>query len=514
MGAGHSAFRRMSAFVAALALIAVSFPLVAEEDPLAAEDPFAGEAVTDDFDLDSLFDDPSALAIDEGETVENPEASLFADQAFSWSGDFTGKAGVIAGWEELPPDTEDLNDPDEALIADLAVRLWFDARPDRNFRVFGKFTTGWPFSASTAVDDPSSPTGTGIVTVPNIGVFELFSDFNWNDRVFFRFGKQTSGWGLSRFYQIGDPLSVAVKDPEDPSADLEGPVALRVSVPLGVNTVYLWSALKDSYLPSDGSAASVSDLGFGAKGDFLVSVPKNPIMSNGELSLGAWYQKRLAPRAVAGYSTAFGDFQVFTDQLVTWGLDSARIADGETVEWDPDGPGTAVAISVAETEKPDTGLFWSATLGSMYVNNDWHFTAYGEYLYSGVGSGDEEIYALWAERFELESAGIFPVTLTVGDMYGYLSRHNSALSLSWSELFGNDKLGFSALWLQDWVDRSGMANAKLTLSPFDHFAVEGGLTVSWGGTGDEWILKTGNPETGAPVRTAASLAFTLGGGKF
>ena len=91
--------------------------------------------------------------------MENPEASLFADQAFTWSGDFTGRGGAALGWEDLPPSAGDLDGYDDALVADLKLRLWFDARPDKDYRVFGKFVTSWPFAASAVTADPSSPGG-------------------------------------------------------------------------------------------------------------------------------------------------------------------------------------------------------------------------------------------------------------------------------------------------------------------------------------------------------------------
>ena len=490
--------RSLIVFLLALAFALQSttiFGQAAAVNTSAAAETTADDFDFGDFDLDSLFEDESALEIDEGEVIENPEARLFAENSFTWAGDFYGKAGTILGWESTPSSLSDLNSFDDALTADLKLRLWFDARPDRHFRVFGKFVTGWPFSQTILTVDPTSSTGFSNANIPNISVFEIFADFNWEDTVFFRFGKQTSGWGLSRFYQIGDLLSVAVKDPANPTEDLEGPVALRISYPLGVHTLYAVTALKDSYLPTDGTPASVGDLGFGIKGDFLISVPKNPIISNGELSLGAWYQKNLAPKFVAGYSTGIGNFQIFTDQLLTWGLDSVRVGD---------------------STKRDSDLFWSATLGSMYVQNDWHFTAYGEYLFSGPGSTDKDVYALFLERLAAEygPGATLPPTLNPSDIGGFLSRHNSALSLSWSELFGTDKLSFSALWLQNWVDRSGTTNGKIRLSPFKHFAIETGLSFSWGGSSDEWIIKTGNFVTKEPVRTSASLAFILGSGKF
>lgn len=442
--------------------------------------------------LDDLFADPESTVIAEAAVVENPEASIFDDaESFLWAGDFTGSSTVRFGYADLPSSADELTNPTERLAFDLGGRVWFDARPDRNFRVFGKFTADYPFA------------GAG-----DFGLFELFSDFNWKEKVFFRFGKQTAGWGLSRFYQIADPLSVGVKDPSDPAADLEGPLALKAALPLGVNNLYFYSVVKESYLPANSGEASVRDVGLGVKADFLVPVPDNKFVGNGELTLGAFTQRHLAPKAVAGFSTGIGDFQVFTDQVLAWGLDTYRLSD--------DGTGT---------EKPDDRLFWSATLGTMYVNNDRHFTVYGEYLFSSGASDDSEYLAKWTDRFFEENPGMLGLpptgtapTLVYADAFGYLSRHNSALSLSFSELFGTDKLGFDALWLQNWVDRSGMFTPSVTVKPFDHFSVESGFTVVWGKDRSEWVLKNTDPASDpanpVPRRLSYFVSVKMGGGKF
>lgn len=453
--------------------------------------------------LDSLFDDPSSSVIEEAAVVKNPEAAVFENQTFLWGGDFDSTIGVKGSYSPLLPTFEQLQSPRESLLFDLKARLWFDARPDKNYRVFGKLTTAYPFT--TQIDtlaDPSSAPDAVLnpvtsYTVNNIKLFELFTDFNWDETVFFRFGKQTTAWGLSRFYQIADPLTVGVKNPNDLTLDLEGPLALKVALPLGVHNLYFYSVVKESYLPKDMNTASISDVGVGVKADFLVTVPKNAILGNAEFTLGTYYQRKLAPKAIAGLSTSIGKLQLFTDQAFSWGLDSYRLYESS--------PG------VYSSEKPGFGIFYSATAGTMYVNNDWHFTFYGEYMYNSAASTDPE----YLKKF---LANLGYLNLTASDLFGYLSQHNSALSLSWSELFNTDKVSFSAVWLQNWVDMSGMATPSITFTPFDHLSLQTGVTVAWGTDTSEWILKNSNitvaPMTLTPRRISPFISAKIGGGKF
>jgi len=460
----------MKKFIAA-ALLVVALRAVAQTD-----------------DLDALFEDPESAVVAEAAVVEDPEADILNDEgSFVWAGDFTGSTTLRAGYGDLVPSADELADPREQLALDFGGRLWFDARPDRKYRVFAKFSADYPFDQAES-----------------FRLFELFSDFNWNETVFFRFGKQTAAWGLSRFYQIADPLSVGVKDPAEPAADLEGPLALKVAVPFDVNNLYLYAVVKDSYLPEDVQTASIQDLGLGLKADFLVPVPENRLVGNGEFTVGVFGQRRLAPKAVAGFSTGIGDWQVFTDQVLSWGLDSYRLVD--------DG---------STTEKPDTGLFWSATLGAMYVNNDWHWTVYGEYLFSAAASDDPEYLEKWTTRyadenpdqFGLPATGLTP-TLAYTDLFGYLSRHNSALSLAWSELPGTDKLAIDLLWLQNWVDWSGMVTPQLTFKPFDHCSIQIGVSLVWGADTSEWVIKNYDPVSLSPQRFSGFVTLKLGGGNF
>lgn len=464
----------------------------------------AANAASDD--LDALFADPSSAVIAEAAVVDNPESAVFGGNAFSWTGEFSSDIGISGGYKELAPSMEELKNPTERLSVGIGAKLSFDARPDKNYRVFGKFTTDYPFMTRFTASDPQG--AEAAYSLNNIKLFELFSDFNYKEKVFFRFGKQTAGWGLSRFYQIADPLTVGVKDPSNPSADLEGPIALKVAFPFGLNNLYFYSAVKESYLPSNVGKASIRDVGVGMKGDFLIPLPANKYVGNADFTVGAYGQRNLSPKAIAGLSTSVGNFQIFTDQALSWGLDSYRL----TKDVLPGPPGFAIY----DVEKPKDGLFYRATAGTMYVNNDWHFTFYGEYMFSSSGSSDRKYLEKWTNRLyaEMAPASLLTPELSFSDLFGYQSRNNSGVSLSWSELFGNDKFGFSALWLQNWVDFSGMAKPTVSFKPFDHVTLETGATVVWGEDRSEWVVKNSDAVTQSPKRLSGFLSVKIGGGKF
>lgn len=463
--------------------------------------------------VDDLFNDAGAFEVSEGSTVDDPESSLFTEEKFRWGGELNAEAGSEVGYEDPIAEIGDPSDGDESLLFDFKARLWFDSRPDRVFRVFGKISAEYPFDRE--VEPYGSDSDDDAIIVANIRLFELFTDYNWKDRVFFRFGKQNTGWGISRFYQVADPISVGVKDPEDPEADLEGPIALKVSIPFGLNSLVLISALKDSYVPDGVERASVSDLGVGAKADIHIEVPDNRVLGNGQLSLGAYYQRDLAPKAVLSYSTSIQKVQLFTDQALSWGLDSYRLSrDTELV--DPDDAGPLPSVRYADTEKPDDRVFYSATLGTTYVNSDWHFTLYAEYLFVGSGSQDRSYYGDWLSRYQAEQVPPYGLdaSLTKSDLGGYMSMHNSAASVSWSELFGNEDFSFTAYWFQNWVDRSGMVKPAFAWSPVKYFKAELGAMCAWGGSDTEWVIKNTDSDTGNIVRTSGYLVFKLNKAKF
>jgi hypothetical protein len=441
--------------------------------------------------LDELFDSAPDSQPAEAKVIDNPEAAMLESKGLVWGGELTADAQVQLPYAYLPPRSADeWTSADDELSYDLGAKLFFDSRPDRNYRVYGSVIANYPF------DKPQ--------------IFELFTDFNWKERLFFRFGKQTMGWGLSRFYQVGDPLSLGVKDPQDPTKELEGPVGLKLSLPFGSNGLYAYIVSKSSFSGAV-AGSGLEDLGYGLKGDFFLSVPKNPVLSDAELSAGAYYQNKLAPKAVFGISAGVWDVQLFSDQVLSYG------ADGYTL-----GPGTEVVgpMTVQAVGKDSSSVFYSATAGAMYVDKDAHLTLYGEYYFNGQGSNDPDYTKKLGERYYAEQASGLPGRISQSDLFAYNGRHNTGFSASLSELFGTDKLSCSLFWQANWVDLSGMVVPSISFAPWKRFSLTLGSRFIYGPSDSEFILKNSDfsgassglvPET---VRFAPYLKIYFGAGKF
>jgi hypothetical protein len=448
--------------------------------------------------LDALFNDAPDMPSVEAKTIDNPEAAALESKGLTWGGELTADARIELPYGDLPPTSlAAWGDVEDRLSYDLGAKLFFDSRPDRNYRVYGSVKADYPFDKAQ--------------------VFELFTDFNWKERLFFRFGKQTMGWGLSRFYQPADPLSLGVKDPQDPTKELEGPVGIKLSLPLGSNGLYGYVVSKSSF--ADLTAGSgLEDLGYGLKADLFIPVPRNSVVSDAELSAGWFYQRKLAPKAVLGLSIGVLDVQLFSDQVLSYGADGYRLgSDTEPIPTASMGPMTVQTVG-----KDSSSIFYSATAGAMYVNSDAHLTLYGEYFFNGQGSKDPNYTKKLGERYAAEQmrndGG--PTRVSQSDLFSYNGMHNTGFSASLSELFGTDKLSASVFWQANWVDLSGMVVPSLSFAPWKRFSLTLGTRCVYGPADGEFILK--NSDFGAvasgglpeAVRFAPYLKIYFGAGKF
>jgi hypothetical protein len=469
--------------------------------------------------VDELFNSAPDIQPAEANIIENPESAALESKGLVWGGELTADAKVTLPYGSLPPRSfEEWTEVDDSLAFDLGAKLSFDSRPDRNYRVYGSFIANYPFT--TGIKSLADPTAaynplTNPVTkysLAQIQVFELFADFNWKERLFLRFGKQTMGWGLSRFYQVADPLSLGVKDPQDPTKELEGPVGLKLSLPIGPHGLYAYVVSKDSF--TDGVAkAGLEDLGYGLKGDYFLSVPKNPVLSDAELSAGYYYQKRLAPKAVFGLSMGVLGVQLFSDQVLSFGGDGYRLDSGIDPALSAMSPAPVRAMS-----KDGSTLFYSATAGAMYIDTEAHLTLYGEYFFNGQGSRDPDYTKNLGERYYAEQNPFYSGTARVAqsDLFAYNGMHNTGFSASLSELFGTDKLSCSLFWQANWIDLSGMVVPSISFAPWKRFSLTLGSTFAYGPADSEFILKTADYGSGMPsiVRLAPYLKIYFGAGKF
>jgi hypothetical protein len=225
----------------------------------------------------------------------------------------------------------------EQLDYSLEARLFFSARPDTNIRVYGE---SWISSPFVTADDI-------------VHLDELFADFTVGDSLFLRAGKQTMKWGVGYFFSPADLLSLSEIDPEDPEADLEGPVGLKANMAAGTNNLYLYGIIpEEASVPSDIALASKFELIAGAA----------------EIGFGGYY---LHDRNAAGMVTMTGalwDLDLFAEAVVQYDFiqdpwPEATI--GQRYSWDHAESELAFSLTGQLYYTGADGAFHAAALGNL-----------------------------------------------------------------------------------------------------------------------------------------------------
>ncbi len=360
-------------------------------------------------DFDSLFGADEIIEDEPDAGIDlDPQSGLLETEGVRWGGRISGSVANDWTWGTIGTSEFSVVDPDSVVTTpSLSTNLFFDARPDSEFRAYGELrieaTTGDGAADLTAAAPGLLPDGFTsevnedgdteirdadgnlIATIENddgpttgqppgleVAVDELFADFTWNDTLFFRFGKHTIQWGTGFFFSPADVLNLTAIDAEDPTADREGPVSLRTTYPFGLTgNAYL-------YLITNAQTEPL-DLAIAPKVEFAVG--------NGELGIGAYYQRALSPRLITLYSASIGEFDVFAEGVLQWGSDRVFVR-----ESDDQSAATAEADDgldlVVETFEANTGIYGAATAGFRYLRDFEEgpsLLAVAQYFFNGEG---------------------------------------------------------------------------------------------------------------------------------
>jgi hypothetical protein len=359
---------------------------------------------------------------------------------------------------------------------------------------------------------------TGVQPVLALSVFELFADFNWQDRLFFRLGKHLIPWGVGYFWSPADVLNLTAIDPEDPTADRRGPVSFKVQYPFGQNNLALYLIANQGITPSE-----------------LAVAPTLELISGGlELDLGAYYQKAKSPRAILTGTLTTGDFYFFGEGVVSWGSDRVfvrRSLNQAAAEADPGDN----LVTVLDTYKIDSALFGSATVGIRYIHKlpeKWGtITAVGQYYLNGEGYASTDLlraaYYLQANpssngltipAADAQPPGyVDPPLLRLSDLSPW-GIHYAATSFNWSNLM-NTGFSVSAYAVANLSDGSGIIYPKISYEFFDRFTLSAGVRVTFGAVGAEYANPAALVGGAAPdPNVGRVLEFTLeaalDGGRF
>ena len=407
-------------------------------------------------DEDDLFGGGATpLVSDVEETTEDIATILLTNDETQIGGRFSTSITGDFGWNDIARVASDFTNPDTlGQSTALSTQLYLDARPDEDFRVFAKATVRAPFDTTPAPanpDDPEERTFEDIVQID-----EMFADLDWNDTVFFRAGKQTLAWGVGHFFSPADLLSIAEIDPEDPEAELEGPIAIKTSVPLGTSGVYLY------VLP--GFADEPADTGFALKGETVIG--------GTEITGGLIYQRDVAPAGMVTVSGSLGDVSVYAEGVLSYGSNRTFVEES----------GFPLGV---EAVTRDDELFANATLGATYflTPDEWDssISVFGQYLYNGEGYADPSILS---DNAAGVAALIAAGDLAVSDLIS-TGMHYSALSVSWMDILSTDFTG-SVLWLQNYSDMSARIAPSVSATVLDSIDLTASLPLTFGDEGDEF----------------------------
>lgn len=407
-------------------------------------------------DFDELFGGDLLVELEVDEGALAPEEALLVQDRLDLGGSYNFS---LRASRTFRGDAE----PEDRFRASLDSQLYLDARPDPNFRAFGKVGLG--YDASGGEDAFKSK------------LLELFADFNYDNKVFFRAGKQNVKWGVGYFFSPADIINIGRIDPLDPEAEREGPVTLKVHYPKGSSNFYLYSLF-------DG-VKELKEIALAPKLEFVVGKI--------EFGLGGFYQQDEPPRLMATVSSSFGEVGFFGEAVLSFGTERGFL--------EPRGP-------VYEVVERD-GVFLQATAGGMYRFKDdtgrFDLAATVQYYFNGEGYRDQEgIKKVRLARLNQQLPPVVnPLKLGSVALVGS-GRHYAAGALNWNRILGS-KLSASLLLTVNLSDQSGLIQGTLRLPAVGKITPSIGVGTNFGAPGSEF---------GAAGRTSQVFAAVTIGGSF
>lgn len=488
----HSPSRRLTLI---LSTILLSLAL-----PVAAQDSFS-------IDEDDLFGTDEDVVVSVDETAQGSALkSLLTSESVTVGGRFSGSASADFTWDDPWEGSFDLTKPDDyGLKPALSALLYFDGRPSETTRFYGSVKSSWPFMTSTSVltsatlsAGPILKTEATTLSIPKIEVFELFSDFSWNDSLYFRFGKQTVNWGVGYFFSPANILNLQAIDPNDPTAQLEGPVALRAHYPIPGSQHNVWA-----YTVFDSATMKPEETAAALKAEFVVG--------RWELGIGGYFKKDDPLRGMLTATGSIRDVSLFGE---------ATLARGTKRTWVSEVPSSLPGF-VTTTNRDDFNetFFFQGTAGFMYSNSEANISVLGQYLYDGEGYSNTDRKARITEARDNETAikGFLAENpdLDVDAAFsGFLKglilnsgRHYAAASFSKNKLFTDD-LSFSLFAMGNLSDFSAYIKPSLSYSFFKGMSTSLSAFFALGFDDGEYVVLNDGRAMGLTV------AMTLGSGSF
>ncbi|GAB1481875.1 hypothetical protein MASR2M78_06900 [Treponema sp.] len=350
--------------------------------------------------------------------------------------------------------------------SDLSIKLFVDARPEEEYRVFVKGKLDYPI-------DGNGDAGATLT--------EAFADFKIIDTVFIRAGKQTTNWGVGYFFSPANLLDLSRIDPEDPTAERTGPLALKAQLPRATTNYYAYTILEDQ-----GDRAQ--------SGKDIILAPKAEwVFGSTELGLGGrWAQDR--PWAVMttvsskmGYFDMIGELVLHGNEDKTFLISAPSLPLGLATETRSDELFPQVMI----------GLNWSWNDDLNRLGLSFH----AEYFYNGMGYSD----AYFIQDHYRELNPLVATGLLQAEDLKERGQHYGAANLGLLKILDSD-FGLSFFWLSNLAERSGITKASLNYAGLKYVNISLSYAYTYGTEGSEYA-----PQGDVP---SLSLKLSLSGFTF
>ncbi|MBN2738067.1 MAG: hypothetical protein JXR70_13870 [Spirochaetales bacterium] len=337
----------MKKMISILLLSFLFFPLLAQ----------SSDDSDDLMDIDGLFENDEMVNERAEDAVDaNLDTVLLTSEQAVIGGSFHFKTN--SSW--YPLENDDFFNPESVYFNySAALRLFLDARPNEDFRVFVKSDITYPF---TYLENGNINLNTALK------LKEIFVDFDWDNKVFFRVGKQTAKWGVGYYYSPADVLSLSPINIFEPEAEREGPVSLKAHVPIGLNNAYLFLIADEISKPQD--------IAIAPKFEFIID--------STEIGFSGYYQAEKSPKLIATATAPLFQTNVFAEAVLSYGSDKTFIIKDDSVPF-----------FEVSTETREEDFFFNGTIGLLATDSDdetgFNYTGYLQFFYNGEGYDDPKL---------------------------------------------------------------------------------------------------------------------------
>ncbi len=351
---------------------------------------------------------------------------------------------------------------DATFSGSIDSKLFIDARMNKDTRVYGSFGITYPFVVQS--EESTSK--------PIYALKELFADVTYNDSLFFRIGKQTINWGVGLFFSPADLLNLSDIDPLNTSNELEGPVAIKMNAPIGVDNLY-------AYIISPPTLKDASDLAYAVK--------LEKVINKTEVGFGAYYRYDNPPAAMLTFSSGIGKVSLFGEAVLQYGSNKNFIIEKATNPF-------------FDTTTYKDKFFFLGTIGGNYTysakESDFSLSLAAQYFFNGEGYSGTDFYEALVPPLEVI---VSPKDLINPGM------HYAALNTSFSF---TKNVGASIFTISNLSDGSGLVIPSVSYKGIENLSITLDTRFAFGKNGTQYTQTLASPgDSSWSISPSVSITF-------